>query len=357
MGYDNEGYRKAFGAAYPLTNFSFTLRVEAIFEVPLKSVKVITKNNNYERIKEGGLNDYVHLKRKPVEEAFTLQVERYLTYSVVDPLANGVELTAPLILQVYKTNGFSDSKGKADQNRGKIYVFTGCVVMGREYGALDSEKSGLATETITIGYKELFVLPNLNALGGDKPPHGDTTVSQATLTKNNADDLAQQKRIADSNAELAANAEKTALANKKREAQDNANKLNDADKIAESKKELAENESKTKTNNASREALDTANKKKDEKRITESQKELQENASKTKLNNAKRNLKNAENKLQDATKKSKAAVQAKKNKAADKKMRKADENRRKDLAKKTEENNKKRSGQTKSKKTIVPKKK
>lgn len=185
--YDNEGYRKAFGSATPLTNFSFILRVEGALEIPIKGVRPIVRNNNYERIKEGGINDYVHFKRKPVEEAYTIQIERYLSNSVLDPLANGVELTIPLILQVMKTNSFRNSSDKEDQNTGKVYVFTGCVVMGREYGALDSERSGLATEIITIGYKELFVLPNITSLGGENP-------SKFDASKNNTARLEQDKK-------------------------------------------------------------------------------------------------------------------------------------------------------------------
>ena len=38
----------------------------------------------------------------------------------------------------------------------RTYIFTGAVVMAKEYGELNSERSGLVTETVTIGYRELM---------------------------------------------------------------------------------------------------------------------------------------------------------------------------------------------------------
>lgn len=145
----------------PVNNFNFILHVEAIYNIPLKSVRMFQKNNKFEYIKEGGVNDYVHMKRMPITEPFTFQVERYISNSVLDPLANGAELMLPVILKVQKSDHMEDT------DCARLYVFTGCVVMGKEYGELNAERSGLATEVVTIAYKELFVLPNFAALGGD----------------------------------------------------------------------------------------------------------------------------------------------------------------------------------------------
>ena len=145
----------------PLTAFNFVLEVEAIYFLPLKSVRSFTKENEYEYIREGGVNDYVHMKRKPISKPFTFQIERYIgTERFLDPLANGTELILPLVLYIYRhkaTQGFSEM---APKRPARIYIFTGCTVMSKEYGELNAEKSGLLTETTTIAYRELIVIPN-----------------------------------------------------------------------------------------------------------------------------------------------------------------------------------------------------
>lgn len=131
-----------------LENFNFLLRVEGIYDVPCKGVRAFTKENEYEFIKEGGLNDYVHLKRKPISKPFTLVVERYASVDILDPLPLGAELTLPVILMISRrANDFGRSK--------RTFTFTGCTVMSKEYGGLDAEKSGLLTETVTISYREM----------------------------------------------------------------------------------------------------------------------------------------------------------------------------------------------------------
>ena len=132
-------------------SFNFMLLVDGAFEVPLKSVQAFSRDNEYEPIQEGGQNDYVYLKRKPISQPFKLVVERYVDYSlsITDPLTNGAELLLPLLLFVGKNIG-----GQVDGAR--YYSFTGCVVMGKTFGALDAERSGLLTETITIGYNHMF---------------------------------------------------------------------------------------------------------------------------------------------------------------------------------------------------------
>ncbi len=146
----------------PITAFNFVLEVEGVYFLALKSVRAFTKENEYEYIREGGVNDYVHMKRKPISKPFTFQIERYVgTERFLDPLANGTELILPLILYVYRhasRAGITESGSPAWPSR--IYTFTGCTVMSKEYGGLDAEKSGLVTETTTIAYRELVVLTN-----------------------------------------------------------------------------------------------------------------------------------------------------------------------------------------------------
>lgn len=134
----------------PLVNYNFMLRVEGVFDLPCKTVHSFTKENEYEYIQEGGLNDYVHMRRKPISKPFTFTVERYVGTDYYDPLQNGTELVLPLILMVTRhSNHFEVTK--------RAYVFTGCTVMSKEYGELNSERSGLHTEKIVIGYREMMV--------------------------------------------------------------------------------------------------------------------------------------------------------------------------------------------------------
>ncbi len=147
-----------------LPSFSFMLRVDGMFDVPLKSVRAFQRENEYDYIQEGGLNDYVHMKRKPISKPFTLVCERYIPTQINDPLSNGTELTLPLMLFVGKNVG-----GKFNAlNAGRYYVFTGAVIMSKEYGGLDAEKSGILTETVTIGYNRMFCITN-PADESDKP--------------------------------------------------------------------------------------------------------------------------------------------------------------------------------------------
>ena len=147
----------------PITAFNFVLEVEAVYFLPLKSVRAFTKENEYEYIREGGLNDYVHLRRKQASKPFTFQVERYIgTDRFLDPIANGTELMLPLILHVYRhkaMQGFG-SKNLPDAWPARLFIFTGCTVISKEYGELNAEKSALVTETTTFAYRELIVLNN-----------------------------------------------------------------------------------------------------------------------------------------------------------------------------------------------------
>ncbi len=131
-----------------LINYNFMLRVEGIYDLPCKSVHSFTKENEFEYVQEGGLNDYVHMLRKPVSKPFSFTVERYVGMDIIPPLALGAELILPVILMVApNANRFDNAK--------RTFVFTGCTVMSKTYGELNAEKSGLLTETIVIGYREM----------------------------------------------------------------------------------------------------------------------------------------------------------------------------------------------------------
>lgn len=145
----------------PVVNFNFMLRIEGVFDLPCKAVKGIHRENEFDYIQEGGLNDYVHLKRKPISKPFTFQVERYVGVNWVDPMPLGTELTLPVILFV-NTHVFPGLQPVRN------YVFTGCTVISKDYGELNAEASGLLLETVTIAYREMICLdiPN-DAYGSD----------------------------------------------------------------------------------------------------------------------------------------------------------------------------------------------
>ncbi len=138
----------------PAINFNFMLRVEGLWDLPCRAVRAFQKENEYEMIQEGGLNDYVHMRRKPVSKPFTFQVERYVGVDVLDPLALGTDLILPVILIVNRYLAYGDFFPT------RTYTFTGCTVMAKEYGELNAEKSGLMLETTTIGYREMIYIDN-----------------------------------------------------------------------------------------------------------------------------------------------------------------------------------------------------
>lgn len=134
-----------------ITSYSFSLLVDGVTNVPLRSVKAFRKEAEFEYVQEGGLNDYVHMLRKGATKPFTFQVERYADTSVViETLPIGYEATLPMLLMIY------DGRNITSNMPIRTYAFTGAVVMSKEYGELNSERSGLLTETITIGYRELM---------------------------------------------------------------------------------------------------------------------------------------------------------------------------------------------------------
>jgi hypothetical protein len=138
----------------PLVNYNFIMRVEAAFDLPCKSVKAFTRENEYELIQEGGLNDYVHMRRKPISKPFTLEVERYVGVDYLDPLPNGTELLLPIIIIVSRHPDQFGDMGAWARN----YAFTGCTVIKKTYGELNAEQSGLLVDSTTIAYREMVCL-------------------------------------------------------------------------------------------------------------------------------------------------------------------------------------------------------
>lgn len=135
----------------PLVGFNFMLRVELIYDLPCKSVHQFTRDLEYEYIQEGGLNDYVHMRRKPISKPFELEIERYVGVDYVDPLPLGTDLVLPLMLLVSRApNQFEP------QQCARTYVFTGCTVTGKTYGALEGSDSQLLVETTRIAYREML---------------------------------------------------------------------------------------------------------------------------------------------------------------------------------------------------------
>ena len=50
------------GEHWLIPSFNFMLRVDGAFDIPLKSVQPFSRDNEYEPIQEGGMNDYVYLE-------------------------------------------------------------------------------------------------------------------------------------------------------------------------------------------------------------------------------------------------------------------------------------------------------
>ena len=84
----------------PLVGYNFMLRVEGIYDLPCKSIRAFSRELEFDYVQEGGLNDYVHMLRKPITRPFTLEVERYVGVDYVDPLPEGADLILPIILMV-----------------------------------------------------------------------------------------------------------------------------------------------------------------------------------------------------------------------------------------------------------------
>lgn len=241
----------------PVGSFNFVLTVEGMYDIPLKGVRAFTKTNQFERIKEGGVNDYVHLKRAPIQDAHTIQFERYVSGTLVDPLANGAELALPVVLWLKRAsnNEYTDARaadkeynGDFDSSSVRLYIFTGCVVMSKEYGALDAEKSGLATEVVTMAYKELYIVPNLYTFfggGTDIKSFGQGGELSNSMSESDRKKFEEQrKKDAEKAAEEAAKEREAYEAQKKKEYEAALEKKEEEKKVAEEKekadKEAAE---------------------------------------------------------------------------------------------------------------------
>jgi hypothetical protein len=138
----------------PVVGFNFILRVELAFDLPCKSIKTFARENEYEYIQEGGINDYVHIRRKPISKPFTFEVERYVGVDYLDPMPNGVELALPVILIVTRHPG----EHHTPEKWARMHAFTGCTVMKKQYGELNAEHSGLLLETTTVAYRDMLLL-------------------------------------------------------------------------------------------------------------------------------------------------------------------------------------------------------
>lgn len=133
---------------YPLVNYNFILRVDGRYDLPCRNVQGFEEKNEYEYIQEGGLNDYVHIRRKPATGPNTFQAERYVIYEADNLFTVGARFDVPIQLLVARTPGEFKSPGRS-------YSFKGCVVLSKQYSRLSAEESGMLTETVTIAYQEM----------------------------------------------------------------------------------------------------------------------------------------------------------------------------------------------------------
>lgn len=104
---------------------------------------------------EGGVNDYVQLREKPVSKPNTLQIERYIGENYFDPLPVGYQCAMPLVLYV--------GRYVRDFNHAVMtFTFSGATVISKKFGELDAEKGGLMSVTTEIAYQQVTV-ENANA--------------------------------------------------------------------------------------------------------------------------------------------------------------------------------------------------
>lgn len=134
----------------PVVNYNFMLRIELLYDLPCKSIKAFQQELEYDYIQEGGVNDYVHMLRKPISKPFTLEIERYVGIDYFDPMPLGTELVLPTMLFVSRIPGNFNPIWAT-----RTYTFTGCTITKKVYGELNADRSGLLLETTTMAYKEL----------------------------------------------------------------------------------------------------------------------------------------------------------------------------------------------------------
>lgn len=147
-----------------LVNTNFMLRVEGLYDVPCRKVSSFQRENEFEYIQEGGLNDYVHMKRKNISKPFVLTIERYTGNDWFDILPLGYESILPMVLIVSKYPGLFTPTKVA-----RMYTFTGCTIISKTWGELNAEDSGLLVETLEIAYREFAVINQVaNAVVEDR---------------------------------------------------------------------------------------------------------------------------------------------------------------------------------------------
>lgn len=139
----------------PLINYNFLLRVDGINDIPCKSVRGFSREYEYEYIREGGVNDYVHIRRKPSQKPDSIQIERYVDDTLIDnnTLRVGNVFQSMLLFVSMYPGEFENAK--------RIYSFTGGVVTRVEYGELSAEKGGLLTEIVTIQFETMICTDNI----------------------------------------------------------------------------------------------------------------------------------------------------------------------------------------------------
>ena len=134
-----------------IPGFRFMLIVNGYDEIPLKSIRPFSRELEYDYIQEGGINDYVHILRKPASKPFTIQVERYAIPKTEDPISEGTVYQVPMQLVVGENHG-------RKFERKRTYILMWPRILNKEIGALDAERSGLLTETVTIAYSHLVLI-------------------------------------------------------------------------------------------------------------------------------------------------------------------------------------------------------
>lgn len=132
----------------PLINYNFLLRVEGVFDLPCKSIAGFQKKEEYEYIQEGGVNDYVHIRRKPASEPNTFQVECYVGAGHEDSLGLGTVFSMPMQILIARYPGEFEAPKR-------IFEFKGCVVIEKQYGELNAENGAVLTEITTIAYQTM----------------------------------------------------------------------------------------------------------------------------------------------------------------------------------------------------------
>lgn len=129
------------------TSMNFIVRAEGR-EIICRSVQGIQKEREQEFIREGGLNDYVHIRPKPLTRAQTLKLECIASPDNEKLLPLGKVLAEPLVVE---------TKPEMSSGKNIRFTFNGCMVVDKKFGDLRAEKSGILEETISIAYQEMRV--------------------------------------------------------------------------------------------------------------------------------------------------------------------------------------------------------